>query len=151
MWKSLSLLLVVLPVAVSAQSIAPGRWDVTSTAVDLEIPGAPGFLLRMLKGRSKAEHKCLTPEEAKIGVASLLVPDPKAQCHVDSIQIANGRYAQMLSCPQKKGDPLKVSRTGTYDASGFVGHAQMAGMTPKGAMRIKLDQRTAHVAGACRK
>ncbi|WP_242140346.1 DUF3617 family protein [Sphingomonas sp. TREG-RG-20F-R18-01] len=150
MWKSLLLLGLVVPGISSAQSIAPGRWDVVSTATDLDIPGAPGFLLRMMKGRSKAEHKCVSAEQAKAGVAALLAPDPKAHCHVDSVQIDKGRFTQVLSCPQKQGAPLKVSRSGTYDLAGFAGQAQMSGVTPKGAMRIRLEQRAAHLAGACR-
>uniref|UniRef100_UPI0035CC59C1 DUF3617 domain-containing protein n=1 Tax=uncultured Sphingomonas sp. TaxID=158754 RepID=UPI0035CC59C1 len=135
--------------AAPGQSIAPGRWDVTSTAVDLEIPGAPGLLLRMMKGRSKVERKCVAPEQARFGVAALLVPDPKAQCRVDSVRIEGGRYAQVLSCPQKKGAPLNISRTGTYNSAGFAGRLQLVGATPKGAMRITLDQRAVRSAKPC--
>lgn len=147
---ALALPFLMLPGVLPAQSVAPGRWAVKSTAVELDIPGAPKFLLRMAKGRSKTEEKCLTPDQAKIGIAAVLAPDPKAQCRVDSLQVAGGRYAQMLSCPQKKGPPLKIAREGTYQAGGFSGQAQMQGVTPKGAMRIRLDQRATHVAGACR-
>lgn len=150
MWKSLILPVLALPALVSAQSIAPGRWTVKSTAVDLDIPGAPKFLLRMAKGRSKSEEKCVTPERARTGVAALLAPDPKAQCHVDAIEIGAGRYRQVLSCPQKKGAPMKITRVGTYDATGFAGGVQMQGVTPKGPMRITLDQRATRAAGACR-
>ena len=155
MVKSVILLVLALPFLVSpgalaAQSVAPGRWAVKSTAVDLDIPGAPKFLLRMAKGRSKTEEKCLTPDQAKTGIAAVLAPDPKAQCRVDGLQVAGGRYVQTLSCPQKKGPPLKIVREGTYQESGFTGQAQMKGMTPKGAMRIRLDQQATHVAGVCR-
>jgi hypothetical protein len=139
----------VLPGIAAAQSIAPGRWDVTSTAVDLEIPGAPGFLLRMMKGKSKIEHKCIAPEQARAGVAALLTPDPKAKCRVDSVRIEGGHYAQLLSCPQKNGPPLKISRRGTYDAAGFAGGLDLDGTTPKGAMRIRLDQRAVRSAKPC--
>ena len=144
------LLLLVLPTPASAQAIPAGRWDVVSTAVDLVFPGAPGFMLRMMKGRSKTEHKCLAPTAAQDGVAALLAPDPKAQCRVDSIQIGNGRYSQALTCPQKKGDPIRISRAGSYDAAGFTGRLKMAGQTPKGAMAITIDQTARHVAGTCR-
>lgn len=138
-----------VPMSAAAQSIAPGRWDVTSTAVDLDIPGAPGFLLRMMKGRSKIEHKCVAVEQARFGVAALLVPDRKAQCRVDSASIEGGRYAQVLSCPQKKGAPLKISRAGSYDSTGFAGRLELVGVTPKGAMRVTLDQRAVRSAKPC--
>ena len=150
MWKTLIILTAAAPSIVAAQAIAPGKWDVTSTAVELNIPGAPGFLLRMMKGRSKTEHKCVAPEQAKGGIAALLTPDPKARCRVDSVRVEGGQYAQVLSCPQKKGPPITISRSGSYDANGFTGHLQMAGSTPKGAMSIKLDQRAVHVTGTCR-
>ena len=143
-------ILLATPGVAAAQAIQPGRWDVVSTVVDLVVPGAPGFIVRMMKGKSKAEHKCVTPDQAKAGVAALLAPDPKAQCHVDSLQIAGGRYAQTLTCPQKKGLPMQISRSGTYDAAGFAGQAKMAGPTPKGSMSITIDQRTTHLTGICR-
>ena len=142
--------LFLLPGAAMAQAVQPGAWDITSTAVTLDIPGAPAFLLRMMRGKSKSERKCVSPEQASNGVAALLVPDPKAQCHIDSQQIASGLYHQTLTCPQKKGPPISITRNGTYDASGFTGRLDMGGQTPKGAMRITLDQKTTHVAGACR-
>lgn len=148
MRKMPALLLLLLPAAAAAgQAIQPGRWDVTSTIVDLAVPGVPGFLLRMAKGKSKTEHKCLPPGQE---IAALLAPDPKAGCHVDSLRIADGRYAQQLSCPQKKGGPVRIIRTGSYDGNGFAGRVQMSGQTPKGAMNVTLDQHAAHAAGACR-
>jgi len=139
-------LVLALSAAATAQSVRPERWDVTSTVAELTIPGAPGFLLKMAKGRSRAEHKCVAPGA---GIAALLVPDPKAKCRIDSQQIANGRYAQVLVCPQKKGAPMTIRRAGTYDANGFAGRAEANGQTPKGASRIVLDQRAARVAGTC--
>ena len=149
MRKAFFLALLSLPATVAAQSIQTGRWDVTSTAVDLVIPGAPGFLVRMMKGKSKSERKCISSELATNGVAALLAPDPKAQCHIDAQQIAGGRYSQALTCPQKQGPPIRITRTGTYDASGFAGRLDMGGQTPKGAMRIILDQKATHGAGRC--
>lgn len=139
--------LLAAPVGGQAQSSALERWDVTSTVVDLAVPGAPGFLLRMAKGKSRAEHKCVAPSPS---TAALLAPDPKAQCRIDKQQIADGRYTQVLSCPQKRGAPMQVNRYGTYNATGFVGRAEMTGQTPKGTMHIVLDQRAARVAGKCR-
>ncbi|WBH15884.1 DUF3617 domain-containing protein [Sphingomonas radiodurans] len=143
----LSALLLTLPAVGSAQSSMPERWDVTSTVVDMVVPGGPGFVLRMAKGKSRAEQKCVAAGHT---VAALLTPDPKAQCRIDKQQIADGRYAQTLSCPRKRGGPMQVTRSGTYNASGFVGRAEMTGETPKGAMRVVLDQRAARVAGKCR-
>ncbi len=149
--KRLMPMLLLLSGATDVQPIAAGRWDVTSTAVAFDIPGVPGFMLRMLKGRSKAEYKCVAPDQAAAGVAVLLAPDPKAHCRVDSLELSGGRYTQVLSCPQKQGAPFRINRTGTYDASGFSGRAQVAGTTPKGAMSITLDQKAAHVPGACKR
>lgn len=141
--------LLISPVSGFAQSIQPGKWDVTSTAVDMVVPGAPAFLLRMMKGKSKSERKCLDQSAANAGVAALLVPDPKAQCRVDSLQIGGGRYAQSLTCPQKSGSPIRIKRAGTYDASGFAGRLDMAGETPKGPMSMILDQKATHSNGTC--
>ena len=103
-----SLLLLLISTSVTAQAIQPGRWDVRSTAVDLVIPGAPGFL-----------------------------------------RIADGRYAQTLTCAQKSGPPIQIKRAGTYDTSGFAGRLEMAGQTPKGPMSIILDQKAVRADASC--
>ncbi|RYE93532.1 MAG: DUF3617 family protein, partial [Oxalobacteraceae bacterium] len=100
MTKYLTLMLIGLSTTATAQVVQPGDWDVTSKVVDLTVPGVPGFLLRMMKGKSKAERKHLSSGQ---GIETLLMPDPKARCRIDSQRVADGRYAQSLSCPQKKG------------------------------------------------
>ena len=129
--------LLLLPVPVVAQTLQPGTWDVTSTVVDLTVPGVPGFLQRMVKGKSKAERKQLAAGQ---GIEALLVPDPKARCRIVDQRIADGHYAQTLSCPQKKGDAMNISRSGTYDARGFSGRATVRGATARGPISIVLDQ-----------
>ena len=135
-WLAAALLL--LPSPVVAQALQPGAWNVTSTVVDLTIPGIPGFMQRMIKGKSKAERKHLSAGQ---GVEALLAPDPKARCHVDDQKVADGHYAQTLSCPQKKGDAMHIVRVGTYSADGFSGRATVRGTTAKGPISIVLDQR----------
>ena len=149
--KRLLPLLLLLVAAADVPPIATGRWDIVSTAVAMDIPGVPGFMIRMMKGRAKTEYKCIAADQAMTGVAALLAPDPKAQCRVDSLHIADGRYTQTLACPQKQGAPFRIDRAGTYDANGFTGRLQLAGATPKGAMSITLDQKATHAAGACRR
>lgn len=137
--------LVLVPasaIPIAAQAVAPGRWDITTTIVNLSVPGVPGFIERLVRGKSKAEHKRLPAPQ---GMEALLAPDPKARCHVDSQRIADGRYAQALTCPQKRGEPVHIARTGTYDAAGFAGLATLNGTTPKGPMSIVMSQRAARV------
>lgn len=131
-------------VPTASPPVQPGAWDVTSKMVDLTVPGVPRFFLRMAVGKSKAERKQLAAGQ---GIEALLAPDPKAQCRIESQTVADGRYAQELACPQKKGTPMRIVRAGSYDTTGFVGQAIVTGMTPKGALRIVLDQR-ARRAGA---
>ena len=142
MAKYLLPLLALVPAAAPAQALTPGNWDVTSKVVELTVPGMPGFLAKMIRGKSKAEHKQLAQGQ---GIEALLAPDPKARCRIASQQLADGRYAQALSCPQKHGEPMLVTRTGTYDATGFVGRATVTGTTAKGTMNVFLDQRAARV------
>jgi hypothetical protein len=144
MIRHLAAAFIVLPSAILAadQPLAAGRWDVTSTTVEMSVPGLPGFVARMMKGKSKAEQKRVTAGQ---GIEALFVPDPKAKCHVDVQHFADGKFDQTLTCPQKSGDPVRVVRTGTYDKTGFVGTATVSGTTPKGPMRIVLNQRAARV------
>lgn len=142
MCQPLTLALASMVATANAQGVVPGRWDVTSTVVELSVPGVPGFLVRMMRGKSKAEHKRVAMGQ---DIEQLLLPDQKAQCRVESQHVADGRYAQTLICPQKRGEPLHIVRTGIYDRSGFVGDAIVTGVTPKGAMKIVLKQRAARI------
>lgn len=98
----------------------------------------------MMRGKSKAERKQLIAGQS---IEALIAPDPKAHCRIDNQRITDGRYTQTLSCPQKQGDPLHVARAGTYTADGFTGRATMTGITPKGPIRIVLDQQAMRVSG----
>lgn len=144
------LLLAFLPTSLAAQSVSPGNWDVKSTAVELVIPGTSGFMLKMMKGRSKTEHKCLLPDQARAGPGALFVPDPKSKCAVERSQIAGGHIDQIMMCPQKKGPPIRATRTGTYSTAGFTARLTMAGETPKGPMRVVIDQTASHTGAKCR-
>jgi hypothetical protein len=142
MFRSLASAFIVLPSAALAadQALAPGSWDVTSTTVEMSVPGLPGLVARMMQGKSKKERKRLSTGQ---GVEALIAPDPKARCRVDVQHVADGKYDQALTCPQKRGGPVHVTRAGTYDKSGFVGRATVAGATSRGPIRIVLDQRAA--------
>ena len=144
MLRSFAAALVMLPTAGIAadQAFAPGSWDVTSTTVDMSVPGLPGFIARMMRGKSKTEHKRLSTGQ---GIEALIAPDPKARCHVEVQRVVDGKYNQALTCPRKRGEPVHVSRAGSYDRTGFVGQATITGMTSKGPMRIVLNQRAARV------
>lgn len=135
-------LLLSCAAGAAAQAVPAGQWDVSSTVVDLSVPGMPGFLQRMVRGKSRAEHKRLLAGQ---GVEALLEPDPKAHCRVDSQRIENGQYSQALTCPQRRGEPMHIARSGTYDAAGFIGRAAVSGATTKGALRIVLAQRAVRV------
>lgn len=110
------------------------------------MPGVPGFVQRLARGHATTERKCLPAGQT---IAALLAPNPKAQCHVDTPMTTNGRYEQTLTCPQKQGSPLTVTRSGVYDASGFRGRAFVTGATKKGPMSIILDQRASRSPGTC--
>lgn len=138
--------LLLLPAAAPAQSPAAGAWQIKSTVVELDVAGLPGFVQHMAKGHASTERKCLPPNQS---FAVLLAPDPKAQCRIDRAVIADGRYTQTLTCPQKQGTPTTVVRTGTYDGGGFTGRVSLTGSTSKGPMRITLDQRAVRSSGIC--
>ena len=124
------------------RTVAPGKWDVRPTTVDMSVPGMPTFVARMMRGKSKVEHKRLAAGQ---GVEALLAPDSKANCRIDAQQVADGKYRQTLTCPQKRGQPVQVTRAGSYNQNGFAGEATVAGSTDKGPMRITLTQRATRV------
>lgn len=147
----LALLFLILAAPSDAQSVQPGNWDIRSKAVDLTIPGTPGFLLRMARGKAWTEHKCLAPDQANVGIDALFVPKPEAKCRVAQSRIAGGRIEHPMFCPQKQGEPMRIERVGTYGANGFNARLTMTAVTPKGPMRIVADQVGTRTAATCRK
>jgi hypothetical protein len=146
----LPLLLLLVPAGLSAQAIAPGEWTGRLTVREIVAPGVPGFLLRMARGKSRTERKCISPVLAATGPVALLAPDPKANCTVASQHLANGRYDQVLMCPQKKGPPLRIDRTGRYDVAGLVGQVAMNGNSDRGAFRFVGAQTVMRTGATCR-
>ncbi|WP_242141097.1 DUF3617 family protein [Sphingomonas sp. TREG-RG-20F-R18-01] len=138
----LAVALALPPIATAGPLMPPGAWDVRSKLVDLTIPGVPSFFVRMARGKTKVERKQISAGQ---GIEALLAPDPKAQCRIESQTVANGHYAQTLTCPQKKGEPMRIGRVGSYNTTGFAGQAVVTGTTPKGTLRIVLDQQASHV------
>ncbi len=142
-------LILLLPAAADAPAIRAGGWANTITVREVVAPGVPGFLLRTAKGKSRTMKVCIPPQAAATGPAALLAPDPKAKCTVERQAMAAGRYEQVLSCPQKSGAPLRVERTGRYDANGLTGQVSMAGTGPKGSFRFAGDQRVSFAKPNC--
>ncbi|MGW8281601.1 hypothetical protein ACWGK7_19185 (plasmid) [Sphingomonas aurantiaca] len=68
----------------------------TSKAVDLTVPGVPGFILQMMKGKSRAERKHLS---SWLGIEGLLMRAPR----IDGQCVADGRYTQTLKLLAKEG------------------------------------------------
>jgi hypothetical protein len=139
----LAVALALPPIVTTGPLMPPGAWDVRSKLVDLTIPGVPSFFVRMARGKTKVEHKQISAGQ---GIEALLAPDPKAQCRIESQTVTNRHYAQTLTCPQKKGGPMRIVRLGSYNATGFAGQAVVTGSTPNGTLRIVLDQQASHVA-----
>jgi hypothetical protein len=149
--RLLTIPLLLMPAMLSAQALAPGRWDVKSTGVELAIPGVPGFMVRMMQGKSKTENKCVLPAEARSGVAVLMAPKPAAKCSVERAVVANGRIDHLMLCPQKDGGtPMRITRAGTYTPAGFALRMTMTGTTPKGPLRIVADQVATHAGPKCK-
>ncbi len=142
--------LLLIPAPLGAQAVAPGGWTAKTTVRELDVPGLPKFLVRRARGKSRSEAKCIAPAQASTGIAQLLTPAPKAKCTVERQQVANGRFEQVMLCPQKKGSPMRVERAGAYSAAGIVGTVTMSGQTPKGPMKALADQTITRTGATCK-
>ena len=135
-----------LPILLAAATPVPaGRYDVTFRVSDVGADGVPSFLLRMAKGRTRTERKCVPSGEG--GPAVLIAPDAKAKCRVDRQTIANGRFEQQFTCPQKDGRTTTAVRNGAFTPTGYTASLVITGTTPKGKLRLTGEQ-TARYAGA---
>ncbi len=129
------------PGATVTPPVQAGAWDVRSKVVDLAIPGVPAsssYGAGQEQGGAQAGRGGAGYRGAARTRPQGAVPDREPDRRRWSLRADAG-----LSAEEGHADAHRP--LGSYSATGFVGQAIVTGTTPKGALRIVLDQQASRV------
>lgn len=132
---------VLVPVALLAASptgtpLQSGNWSVRTDVTDLQMPGAPPFLAKLL-GKPRTWQGCISPADAAKGPP--LGTFARQGCTVTQKLSAGGVFTSHAVCPQPGGGTGTTDVRGTYTATTFdaVAHSVQTGKQPM-TMALKL-------------
>ena len=117
--------LVTLPAALLLTAFAgsdgtplqSGTWSVRTDITDINMPGAPPMLAKLMAKRPQTWNGCITPAQAAKGPP--LGTFARAGCTVTQKLSAGGVFTSHAVCPQPDGGTGTTDVSGTYGATSF--------------------------------
>lgn len=144
------LLLALLASPAPGQSLQPGEWRWTGRVTSADIPGAPGFLLRMMTSRTQRGKLCLTPDQAANNPQALF-DKSKGQCRYTRFNLAGGKMEAQLACSGgRMGQATTIVTTGSYTATSYATSSVITGETRKGEPIRMTAEGAGARSGGCR-
>jgi hypothetical protein len=97
----------------AAETLRPGRWEMTARLVSLDMPSAPPETREMLRAQSppppQVTANCVTPEEASDLLGSfrrqILQTQPNLSCQVGDQRFGGGQIRFSMNCRGMNGQP----------------------------------------------
>ncbi len=122
-------LLAAVPALAAAQSVTPGKWEITTTVQSMEMPGAPPGIAAMMKGRPIRVTHCLTAEEAAKGPQEMM--KSRKECQFTRYSMSGGKLSSEMVCRQG-GGTMTATSTGSFSPTDFTtsGRSVMTGSQP---------------------
>lgn len=109
--------------------IQPGMWEITTRMTSMT--GMPPQMAGMMS-RPHTLRNCVTPEEAREGMQTVLRRSSDKKCNFTRFNAARGRYSYEMSCTGKSA--TTVTASGTYTPSSYTGASRI--VTDGGKMVI---------------
>lgn len=129
----------------------PGRWEVTSEVVELDIPGMPPEMKDMAKGMFAnmfaSTNYCLTPEQADQDPASVW-KETQGDCTWERFDMNGNDVDAKAVCTDPQGGTATMTMTGTHSATAYDAENEMVMETPEGQGLVKVRVSGRHV-GEC--
>ena len=100
--------------------IQPGMWEITARMTSMT--GMPANMAGIM-GRPQTIRNCVTPEQAKQGVQSVLKAESKGKCSYTKFNAAAGRFSHEMTCTGNGG--LVMTASGTYTPSSYNSSSRM--------------------------
>ena len=117
--------------------IRAGQWEVRSTVLDIDMPGAPPGMAAMMKGKPTVVRHCVTPEQAAQGPQEML-KGSQGQCRFSRYDMTGGRINAVMEC-SGQGSQMTSTTIGTYSADSYQAESSMTTTGPAGKMTMRVS------------
>ena len=122
--------------AIAVSLFAPGRWQHQTHLVRAEIPGVPGWVVRLVASNT-SRTSCHDAEELKERPEVLLTASEDAVCRLKTFSMAGGKLVFDTFCTNKRfPDGLLVASRGTYTPTTYTLSTTSTGT--KGGKPVKI-------------
>jgi hypothetical protein len=136
--------------AVAAAGFAPGKWQHRTHLVKADIPGIPGWVIRLVASNT-ARTSCHGADELSARPEALLTASEDAVCRLRAFSMAGGKLVFDTFCTNRRfPEGLLVSSRGTYTANSYAIATSCTGMRNGRAVHIETTGSGRLVGGSCR-
>lgn len=129
----------------------PGRWEVNSEVIEMEIPGMPPEMRDMAKGMFanmfSSMNYCLTPEQAEQDPEELW-KNTQGDCTWETFEMDGDSVNAKAVCQGGDGGTMRMTMSGTHTPTSYSSDNEMQIQTPQGDGVIKVHVEGRHV-GDC--
>lgn len=136
--------------AIATSLFAPGRWQHQTHLVRAEIPGVPGWVVRLVASNT-SRTSCHDAEQLKERPEVLLTASEDAQCRLKAFSMTGGKLVFDTFCTNKRfPDGLLVASRGTYTATSYSISTTSTGMRNGKPVHIETTGTGRLVGSTCR-
>ena len=100
--------------------IRPGMWEITVRMTSMT--GMPPQM-KGIMGRPQTIRNCVTPEQAREGVRSVLQRESKGKCNFTRFRASGGTYSHEMVCTGQ--GKMVMTASGTYSPTSYTGSSRM--------------------------
>lgn len=107
-------------------TMQPGKWEISTTIVSVNMPGAPPQVAQMMTGKTTTLTQCITPDMVSKGETSPTRPG----CTATHSPYGIGPVTSKVVC-QSNGSTMTATNTGTFSPTSYKleGKIEMTGKT----------------------
>jgi hypothetical protein len=135
--------LVGIAYAQAVMPIRPGMWEITVRMTSMT--GMPPQMQGIM-GRPQTIRNCVTPEQARQGVRSVLQRESKGKCSFAKFRASGGTYSHEMVCTGQ--GRMVMTASGTYSPTSYTGSSRMV---MNGGQMVITGNAAGRLVGPCRK
>ncbi|MBW0144241.1 DUF3617 domain-containing protein [Sphingomicrobium clamense] len=127
----------------------PGRWEVTTEVIEMNIPGMPPEMKDLAKTMFAGAgiNYCLTAEEAEQDPEALW-KETNGDCSWETFEMDGDSVNAKAVCKGQGGETMRMTMSGTHTPTSYSSDNEMQMQTPQGDGLIKMHVEGRHV-GEC--
>lgn len=133
--------------------VSPGKWRVTTTIKEMNIPGMPPQALAQMQAQMNkptVNETCITKEQAEKPSAEMLAGQDNGQCRFEKFTMGSGKIDAVMHCqPQQGGGAVTMTMDGVYAPDTYTMKAAMERPGPDGSKMSMKIENSAQRIGEC--